>query len=561
MPRPTFPGASARLVQNVRWRRIAAGLGVVAAAALGIGIVISAGLPGSSKGAGTPAKASGSTTVQRRDLVATDTESGTLSYADSQTVYNRVTGTVTWLPTIGQTVSFGQTLYKVDNAPVILFNGDVPAYRSLSEGVSDGPDVKELEQNLRALGYDPNHDMTIDDTFDWATAAAVERWQAALGETQTGTVTLGQVVFLPGTQRITAVDTVLGSNGSSAGAGSGSGTGSSARTTPAPARPVFVDLTTTSTTTTSCPATPTTSSITTSCPTTTSSSTTSTTSTTTATTPPPSPGGPGSHSGKPGGSKPSTLAALLALLKAETLELKKGGSSGTGGGGAGTGAAGAGGGRAGGGGAGGGGGGGGGGAGGGGTAAAAGAGSGGSGGSGSSGSGSGAGSAQAILGTTSTQLVVTVDLDATKQSEAVVGEPVTVELPDGTTVDGRITEVSPVAQSSSSSSSSAAAGGGGGGSNQPSATIPVTITLKGRKPKSGLDQAAVSVNFEQQKARNVLSVPVTALLATAGGGYAVQQAAPPHRLIPVTPGLFAAGYVQVSGSGIYEGLQITDSQG
>jgi hypothetical protein len=159
--------------------------------------------------------------------------------------------------------------------------------------------------------------------------------------------------------------------------------------------------------------------------------------------------------------------------------------------------------------------------------------------------------------------VVTVDLDATKQSEAVVGEPVTVELPDGTTVGGKITEVSPVAQSSSSSSSSsnAAGGGGSGGSTQPSATIPVTITLKGRKPVSGLDQAAVSVNFEQQKAKNVLSVPVTALLATAGGGYAVQQAAAPHSLIPVTPGLFAAGFVQISGSGIYSGLQVTDSQG
>ncbi len=143
-----------------------AGLGVVAAAALAAGIVISAGLPGSSKGAGTPGKTSGSATVQRRDLVQTDTESGTLSYANSQTVYNRMTGTVTWLPTIGQVMTPGQTLYKVDNGPVILFKGDLPAYRSLSEGVTDGPDVKELEQNLRDLGYDPNHDMTIDDTFD-----------------------------------------------------------------------------------------------------------------------------------------------------------------------------------------------------------------------------------------------------------------------------------------------------------------------------------------------------------------------------------------------------------
>ena len=41
----------------------------------------------------------------------------------------------------------------------------------------------------------------------------------------------------------------------------------------------------------------------------------------------------------------------------------------------------------------------------------------------------------------------------------------------------------------------------------------------------------------------------------------MQQAAAPHRLIPVTTGLFAAGYVQISGSGIDPGLQVTDSQG
>ena len=59
----------------------------------------------------------------------------------------------------------------------------------------------------------------------------------------------------------------------------------------------------------------------------------------------------------------------------------------------------------------------------------------------------------------------------------------------------------------------------------------------------------------------MLSVPVTALLATGGGNYAVQEAAAPHQLIPVTTGLFAAGYVQISGSGVYPGLQVTDSQG
>ncbi len=73
------------------------------------------------------------------------------------------------------------------------------------------------------------------------------------------------------------------------------------------------------------------------------------------------------------------------------------------------------------------------------------------------------------------------------------------------------------------------------------------MTLKGHHTGAGLDQAAVSVNFAQQRANNVLSVPVTALVAAAGGRYAVQEAQPPHKLIPVTPGLFAAGYVQISG--------------
>ncbi len=166
--------------------------------------------------------------------------------------------------------------------------------------------------------------------------------------------------------------------------------------------------------------------------------------------------------------------------------------------------------------------------------------------------------------------MVTVDLAASVQSEAVVGEHVTVEMPNGNTVGGRVTAVSPVAQSSSNSDNGSGSGGGGGGGgngngngsgNGSSSTIPVTVTLDGHTSGAGLDEAAVSVDFVQQRASNVLSVPVTALLATGGGNYAVQEATAPNQLIPVSTGLFAAGYVQISGSGIYPGLQVTDSQG
>ncbi len=521
----------------------------VAALIIVVAVVATSGVSGSSAGAAATSpgssKGTGSGTVTRRDLIATDTESGTLGFGDPRTVYNRLSGTITSLPAAGTIVRAGGTLFTVDNAPVVLMNGTVPAYRALSDGVSPGPDVKELEQNLRALGFDPSHAMTIDDTFDSATTAAVDRWQASLGQTQTGTVALGSVVFLPGPRRVSSLTASLGSTGgSSAGSSSGAASAATTASTKPAAHAEFVDLVTSSTSTT----------------------------TTTSTTSPLA--GRGRPSGQ--GTSMATLQALVALLKAETAELRAelsaarssrtgaarsgsaspssgavaGRSAGSGAvgsspsGGSARGSAG-------------------------GSARSSAGGSaastGGSGASGASGSAAAAGAnAQPVLQTTSTELVATVPLDASKQSEAVLGQPVTVQMPDGSTVDGRISQVAAAAQSSSGSSStggSTAGAAAGSGSSSTTSTVPVTITLNGQRKTAGLDQAAVSVNFEQQKAAGVLAVPVTALLATAGGGYAIQEAAAPNRLIPVTTGLFAAGYVQISGSGISDGLQVTDSQG
>jgi hypothetical protein len=78
----------------------------------------------------------------------------------------------------------------------------------------------------------------------------------------------------------------------------------------------------------------------------------------------------------------------------------------------------------------------------------------------------------------------------------------------------------------------------------------VTITLDRHVKGAGPDQEAVLVNFAQARARNILSVPVTALVATAGDAYAVQQAMAPHRLIPATTGeLGARGSDALGGTG------------
>ncbi len=77
---------------------MAATLALVIAIAVVIAIVLGTHSPAAPGANSSHDQASGATTVQRRDLVETDTESGTLSYADPETVYNRLSGTITWLP-------------------------------------------------------------------------------------------------------------------------------------------------------------------------------------------------------------------------------------------------------------------------------------------------------------------------------------------------------------------------------------------------------------------------------------------------------------------------------
>lgn len=183
-------------------RRVLLPLVALGLVALTIGAILAAELPASSKGASGSAKTVGAATVERRTLVETDTESGTLGYADPATAYNRLSGTITWLPSVGHVIKPGGTLYKIDNAPVVLFSGITPAYRTLTAGVGNGPDVQELNQNLANLGF-ADGQIAAGDTWQAGTTAAVERWQASIGETETGTIALGQIVFLPGSQLIT----------------------------------------------------------------------------------------------------------------------------------------------------------------------------------------------------------------------------------------------------------------------------------------------------------------------------------------------------------------------
>jgi peptidoglycan hydrolase-like protein with peptidoglycan-binding domain len=148
--------------------------------------------------------------VTARDLRAQEQVQGTLGYGEARTVTNQRQGTITWLPREGAVVRRGQALYRVDGKPVQLLYGSLPAWRELAVGVDDGPDVRQLERNLVALGFDPDRAVTVDDHFTGATAAAVRRWQEAVGLPETGTMRPGDAVWQPGAVRVGTLKAAVG---------------------------------------------------------------------------------------------------------------------------------------------------------------------------------------------------------------------------------------------------------------------------------------------------------------------------------------------------------------
>jgi peptidoglycan hydrolase-like protein with peptidoglycan-binding domain len=156
----------------------------------------------------SPKPATATAKVTRGDLVTTETISGNLGFAGSFPITNRLSGTITALSAEGRTIRRGQMLYAVDGRRVVLMYGRTPAYRPLSVGV-EGPDVRQLEKNLVALGYGGSFD--VDNEFTYATARAVRQWQDDLGLPRTGRVELGRVVFADGSLRVSEVKVNVGS--------------------------------------------------------------------------------------------------------------------------------------------------------------------------------------------------------------------------------------------------------------------------------------------------------------------------------------------------------------
>ncbi|WP_433053014.1 peptidoglycan-binding protein [Dactylosporangium sp. CS-033363] len=149
-----------------------------------------------------------------------------------------------------------------------------------------------------------------------------------------------------------------------------------------------------------------------------------------------------------------------------------------------------------------------------------------------------------ILQWTGSTRLVTVQLDVTEQRLAAIGAEATVKLPDDREVPGKISAIGAVATASTQN-------------NQTKVTVDVTVTVADQDKLGTFDVAPVTVTLVSEQRRDVLIVPVGALVALAEGGYGLQLVSGGStRTVAVTTGLFASGKVEVSGPELAAGLTV-----
>ncbi|MET9963554.1 peptidoglycan-binding protein [Streptomyces sp. NPDC006326] len=162
-----------------------------------------------------------------------------------------------------------------------------------------------------------------------------------------------------------------------------------------------------------------------------------------------------------------------------------------------------------------------------------------------------------VLTLTGTERMVRFQLDTAKAGSAKAGDPVTVNLPGGGTATGRIESVGSTANPEGDGQGSGGGPGGGGGGGDGKPKVQVEVVLDDAAGIKGPDQSPVSVRLTGETRTNVLSVPVGALLALAGGGFGVQVVENgAAREVPVELGMFGQGRVEVKGDALKEGMQV-----
>ncbi|MFF3317454.1 peptidoglycan-binding protein [Streptomyces sp. NPDC003035] len=152
-----------------------------------------------------------------------------------------------------------------------------------------------------------------------------------------------------------------------------------------------------------------------------------------------------------------------------------------------------------------------------------------------------------VLDVTGSERVVRFALPVPEAGLAKVGTRVSVRLPDGTEAAGKVSAVGKTASA------------GEDPQNPQDKTPKIDITVSFDQPGKikGIDQSPVTVDLTGETRRNILSVPVNALLALPDGGFGVQVVENgTARDVKVELGMFGQGRVEVSGDGLREGMKV-----
>lgn len=149
-----------------------------------------------------------------------------------------------------------------------------------------------------------------------------------------------------------------------------------------------------------------------------------------------------------------------------------------------------------------------------------------------------------VMTVTGSDRQVRFDVDVSKAADVEAGARVTVELPGDGRARGRISSVGRTAREDEDKPG-----------NGPKVTV--TVELSGSTRVEAVDQAPVTVHLNGDVRKNILHVPIGALLAAPGNGFYVEAVEGDRvRKVPVKVGLFAEGRVEVSGRGLRAGAKV-----
>lgn len=154
----------------------------------------------------------------------------------------------------------------------------------------------------------------------------------------------------------------------------------------------------------------------------------------------------------------------------------------------------------------------------------------------------------AVVTASGTEKRVTAFIAPNLKAVAAVGSTVAITLPDGTQADGTVQEVgAPVEKDD----------GMGGKAMR----LPIVVTVNDPALAEAYADVSVNLSLSLVKSVDALRVPVLALLAQPGGGFAVETVSKSKStIVPVELGVFADGLVEILKGDIAEGDAVVVGQ-